>query len=122
MEELYVQEDWSENYAETETDIEALLLQDIKADLDIRWNDSVTDRKYLNYIKDGMRYLNGKYGGKADYLREGLPRTLLFEYVRYRRDSALDVFENNFTAEITSMQIRKALNYETVEGTEPPEA
>lgn len=122
MEELYVQEDWSENYAETEPDIEALLLQDIKADLDIRWNDSVTDRKYLNYIKDGMRYLNGKYGGKADYLREGIPRTLLFEYVRYRRDSALDVFENNFTAEITSMQIRKALNYETVEGTEPPEA
>lgn len=124
LEALYIQEDWERNYAEPGPgpDITGLLLLDIKADLDIRWNDCITDKKILNYIKDGMRYLNGKYGGKADYLREGLPRTLLFEYVRYRRDSALDVFENNFTAEITSMQIRKALNYETVEGTEPPEA
>lgn len=121
LEALYVQENWDQNYAEPEPepDITGILMLDVKAELGITWNDCITDRKIVNYLKDGMSYINGKYGGKADYLSHGLPRTLLFEYVRYRRDNALDVFENNFTAEITSMQIRKALNYETVEDTEP---
>ena len=97
-------------------EITASLLADIKADLDITWKDSATDSKVTNLIQGGITYLNGKYGGEADYESDGLPRILLFEYVRYARDKALDVFENNYTALILAMQNQKAVNdYEEVE-------
>ena len=49
-------------------------------------------------------YLNLKYGAEADYTADGMPRTLLMEYVRYARDSALDVFETNYQALLLGMQ------------------
>lgn len=86
------------------------LLADIKNYLDITWDDDDTDKKIVNLIASGVNYLNGKYGAEADYLSDGLPRTLLFDYVRYMRDSALDVFENNYQALLLGMQNEKAVN------------
>lgn len=80
------------------------LLADVKAYLNITWDDQATDIKIGGLIASGMVYLDGKYGGEADYVADGLPRTLLFEYVRYGRDAALDVFENNYTSMILAMQ------------------
>lgn len=80
------------------------LLADAKAYLNITWDDQATDTKIGGLLASGIVYLNGKYGGKADYNADGLPRTLLFEYVRYGRDAALDVFENNYTSMILAMQ------------------
>ena len=80
------------------------LLTDIKADLGITWKDDVTERKVQNYIRSGIAYLNGKLGTSGDYEADGYPRTLLFEYVRYARDGALDVFENNYMSMILAMQ------------------
>lgn len=85
------------------------LLADIKAYLNITWDDPVTDRRIEILTGGGMAYLDGKYGGEADYLSDGLPRSLLFEYVRYARDSALDVFENNYRSMLLSMQSDKAV-------------
>ena len=84
------------------------LLEDIKRHLDITWVDD-TDKKTRNNIAQGMVYLNEKLGEEADYTIDGAPRTLLFEYVRYARDSALDVFENNYRAQILAMQNKKAV-------------
>ena len=58
----------------------------------------------LVVIAGGMVYLNGKLGEEADYTADSLPRTLLMEYVRYARDSALDVFENNYRSMLLDMQ------------------
>lgn len=58
-------------------------------------------------IDSGIAYLNDKYGEEADYASAGYPRTLLFDYVRYARDSALDVFEANYLHLILAMQIQK---------------
>lgn len=85
------------------------LLADIKAYLNITWDDPVTDRRIEILTGGGMAYLDGKYGSAADYLNDGLPRSLLFEYVRYARDSALDVFENNYRSMLLSMQSDKAV-------------
>ena len=82
----------------------AELVEDVKVYLGITWNDDVTDRRIVGHIGAGMAYIDGKYGGEADYDSDGLPRSLLFEYVRYARDSALDVFENNYTSMILAMQ------------------
>ena len=85
------------------------LLEDIKAHLDITWNIDATDLKIRGIIADGMNYLNKKLGEEADYTMDGDPRTLLKEYCRYARDSALDVFENNYLSLILSMQNERAV-------------
>lgn len=88
------------------------LLSDVKNYLNITWSDPATDAKISGLIASGMVYLNDKYGEEADYTVDGMPRTLLMEYVRYGRDSALDVFENNYQALILGMQTgRLVTNY-----------
>lgn len=96
------------------------LLDDVKNYLNITWSDEATDRKVSGLIAAGMVYLNGKYGEEADYTADGEPRTLLMEYVRYGRDSALDVFENNYQALILDMQNGRTVSSYGMEGTVPP--
>lgn len=85
------------------------LLADVKNYLDITWDDEATDAKVSGSIASGMAYLDGKLGEAGDYTQDGMPRTLLFEYVRYARDSALDVFEGNYLALILDMQNERAV-------------
>ena len=80
------------------------LLSDVKNWLDITWDDEATDAKMSGLIASGMVYLDGKLGEAGNYTGDGLPRTLLLEYCRYGRDSALDVFENNYRPLLLAMQ------------------
>ena len=92
-------------------DAEALL-PEIKTYLRVTWNDKQTDRLILGFIEDGAAYLDDKLGEAGDYTTPGYPRTLLKEYVRYARDDALDVFENNYQALILAAQNKKGVrNY-----------
>lgn len=88
----------------THTEVSAQLLADVENYLNITWQDEATDLKIGGLIAAASVYLDGKGGGAQDYDADGLPRTLLFEYVRYARDEALDVFENNYTSLILAMQ------------------
>ena len=65
------------------------LVADVKNYLNITWDDEATDQRIAGLIA---------------YLRDGMHRTLLMEYVRYGRDGALDVFENNYQALLLGMQ------------------
>lgn len=85
------------------------LLADVKNQLNITWDDDATDNKIRGLIAAASIYLDGKGGAVLDYEADGLPRTLLVEYVRYARDEALDVFENNYTALILAMQNERAV-------------
>lgn len=85
------------------------LLNDVKNYLGITWEDEATDHKISGLIASGMVYINDKYGEEADYTEDGMPRTLLMEYVRYSRDSALDVFENNYLSLLLGMQNERAV-------------
>lgn len=89
--------------------IPAELLSDVKNFLDITWDDEAEDKKISGLIAQGSVYLDGKCGSSADYETEGLPRALLMEYVRYARDRALDVFENNYQSMILAMQNERAV-------------
>ena len=100
--------------------VPAQLLSDIKNYLNITWDDTATDEKLCGMISSGTMYLDGKGGGTLDYESDGTPRTLLFEYVRYMRSNALDVFENNYTALILNMQAERLVaDGETVESATP---
>lgn len=85
------------------------LLDDVKIHINITWQDETTDKKIRGLIAAGMVYINSKYGEEANYEKDGMPRTLLMEYVRYARDGALDVFENNYHALILGMQNERAV-------------
>ena len=80
------------------------LLADIKIYLDVTWNDDTTNSKLTGLISDGIAYLDDKLGKPGDYESPGYPRQLLKEYVRYARDAALDVFENNYQSLLLAMQ------------------
>lgn len=96
------------------------LLEDVENYLNITWQDGATDKRISGLIAAGMVYLDGKLGAQADYTKDGLPRTLLMEYVRYARDYAMDVFENNYLSMLLDMQNdRKVKAY--VESTQPAE-
>ena len=97
------------------------LLDDVKNYLNITWSDEATDAKISGLIASGAMYLNSKYGEEADYTADGLPRTLLFEYVRYARDSALDVFENNYQPMILGMQNERRVSAYELESSVPAE-
>ena len=85
------------------------LLTDVNNYLDNTWKDDTRDVKILGFIRSGMVYLNGKLGEEADYESDGDPRTLLFEYVRYARDGAMDLFETNYKSMILAMQHKRAV-------------
>lgn len=80
------------------------LLADVKNALDITWEDPATDKKIAGLTASGIAYLNDKAGEPLDYTVPGYGRSLLMEYVRYARDQALDVFENNYLHMLLAMQ------------------
>lgn len=92
-------------------DVSEQLLADVKNYLNITWDDEATDNKLRGLIASASVYLDGKGGGALEYDSDGMPRTLLMECVRYMRDEALDVFENNYTALILAMQNERLVNY-----------
>lgn len=80
------------------------LLESVRNYLDITWPDPALDQKLTEYITGGTHYLDDKAGAALDYLAPGPGRTLLLEYVRYARDGAMDVFENNYRHLLLAMQ------------------
>lgn len=117
------QEDQVEETTSENSRLQEGLLDDIKIYLDITWEDQDTDRKITGFIEDGMHYLDDLLGEPGDYTVPGDPRTLLKEYVRYARDAALDVFENNYLSRILGMtNNRKVEAYvESAESTRSPD-
>lgn len=85
-------------------EVPAELLAAVKNYLNITWDDEATDAKIRGFIASATVYLDKKGGGELDYDSDGLPRTLLFDHVRYQNSEALDVFESNFSALILAMQ------------------
>lgn len=87
-----------------DNEAQAAMLAAVKSYLQITWTDEETDDRLTLLIEAGEAYLDSKLGETGDYEAPGYPRTLLLEYVRYARDGALDVFENNYRAMILAMQ------------------
>lgn len=86
------------------------LLADVKNYLDITWSDDATDTKISGIIASGIQYLRTKGGGCVDFEGDMIANQLLKDYVRYSRDSALDVFENNYRSMILMLQIGRKVD------------
>lgn len=81
------------------------MLQAIKNYLDITFEDADTDEKLIGIAGRGMAYLNDVAGEKLDYSKEAVPRALLLDYCRYARNNVLELYEQNFGAELISLRI-----------------
>ncbi len=99
--------------------LDSQLVTDVKGHLGITWSDPDTERRVETYIRSGMAYLDGKLGEHADYTLDGTPRTLLFEFCRYFRDGALDVFETNYLSMILAMQNERRVSAYATENAVP---
>ncbi len=86
------------------------LLKAVKNYLNITWDDAADDEKLAGLIAAGESYLDGKLGTSGDYGTPGTEQMLLFDFVRYARDSALDVFENNYLSLLLGAQNIKAVD------------
>lgn len=81
------------------------MLHDVRNYLDITYADEGIDQKLLGIMERGMDYLDRKAGEAQDYEKEGAARALLFDYCRYARNNALELFEQNFMAELVGLRI-----------------
>lgn len=88
----------------SDSSVSTNLLRDVKLSLGVTWTEASTDGQIRELIKKSMFYLNDKLGGNLDFETPGYPRELLMERVRYARDDALDVFENNYRSELLAAQ------------------
>ena len=88
-------------------EIPAALLADVKNYLNITWEDLATDERIRGLIASATADLDDYAGEELDYLSDGLPRTLMMDHVRYARDEALDVFENNYRTQLIRLRNRR---------------
>ncbi|MCM1190740.1 MAG: hypothetical protein NC541_15805 [bacterium] len=81
------------------------MLEELKEYLNITYDDPVTDRVLQGALERGKAVLNDYAGAELDY-EEGLPRQLLFDYCRYVRSHAVEMFEVNFRHDLISLRER----------------
>ena len=81
------------------------LLPEVKNYLDITWDDEATNRKIRGIIERGKKYLNKVAGKELDFNTEDKPKELLFDYCRYVRSNALEMFQQNYLHELLSLQM-----------------
>lgn len=80
------------------------MLEALKDYLNITYEDPVTDRMLEGALSRGRSVLNDYAGTELDYEEEGLPRQLLFDYCRYVRSNAVEMFEPNFRHDLISLR------------------
>ena len=86
------------------------LLDEVKNYLDITWDDNETDLKLNGMIERGKKYLNRVAGKELDFDAEDKPKELLFDYCRYVRSNALEMFQQNYLHELLSLQIESEVD------------
>ena len=85
------------------------LLGDIKNYLDITWDDTLGDQKYMGMVQRGMAAIRGKIG-ECNFYEETQERALLFDYVMYARAGEIPQFWANYKEEILSLQIARKVD------------
>lgn len=79
------------------------MLEAVKSYLKITWDDE--DATITELINRGKAKLNELVGAELDFEAEGLPRSLLFDYVRYAYNNASEYWEENYQHEILRLQL-----------------
>ena len=80
------------------------MLEKLKEYLNITYDDEATDKMLTGALERGKRILDDYAGDKLNYDEEGLAKQLLFDYCRYVRSHAAEMFEQNFRHDLISLR------------------
>lgn len=80
-------------------------IKELKAYLDITWDDDSLDMKIRHVAERGVAYLDRLTGKANDYEKDSIIKGLLFDYVRYAQAEALEDFEKNFLGLLKQQQL-----------------
>ena len=95
------------------------LLAAVRNYLDITYTDAATDSKLVRLLKAGQAYINNTCGAELDYSVEGQAQSLLFDYVRYARSGASEMFWINYRHELLALRIESGVTaYEAASETD----
>ncbi len=89
---------------EGKPNVDMELFDSLKAYLNIAYEDELSDQALVGMVKRGKAMLDDYAGAKQDYEKEGLPKQLLFDYCRYARSHALEMFSANFGRELIALR------------------
>jgi len=104
------------------TEQDLTLLSDVKNYLDITWNDEATDKKLTGIINRGKSYLQNIAGSfSIDFAVECSERSLLFDYCRYARSNAIEMFESNFKSQLIGLRLAHKVSSVTTKEDAPVE-
>lgn len=90
------------------TDPESLI-DELKDFLCIAFDDERTDRALKAALSRGMSVIEDYAGATIDYSQDGAEKQLLFDYCRYVRSQAAEMFETNFRHDLIALRAK----YET---------
>lgn len=89
------------------------LIDEVKEELRISWD--TEDMRISKMIERAMNYLNNLVGTELDYTLQDDVKELLLNYCRYSYNNALEYFLENFSMEITRIQLRVAADIYALE-------
>lgn len=85
------------------------LLQELKDNLQITWNDENTDNTLSRYIKSSTTYFNELCETEFSFDEGSMERELMLERCRYAWNNALDEFEINYAKRLRSLILSVAV-------------
>ena len=85
------------------------LLSDIKNYLDITWDDTLGDQKYMGMVQRGIAAIRGIIW-YCNFYEETQEIALLFDYVMYATAGEIPQFWANYKEEILSLQIARKVD------------
>lgn len=85
------------------------LLDAVRNYLDITYEDATLDEKLVRLLKAGQAYINQTAGIGRDYSVEGQAQSMLFDYVRYARSGASEMFWTNYRHELLALRIESGV-------------
>lgn len=92
------------------------LIQDVKDECGITWDDPATDRKVNTDIHRAKSMLNDYAGEEIDYEADGAAHSLLLTLCRYIYNKATEEFKRNCSEDIVALrqkyEARRALEAE----------
>lgn len=92
------------------------MLQEVKAELKITWNDE--DESLKGIIARGEKTLTNIMGVTLNFDEQTEEKALLLNYCRYAYNNALEYFEQNFASDILRIQLQKAVEEDNAENTQ----
>ncbi len=92
--------------------IDAALLRSLREYLQITWRDAELDRVISGLAMRGMAFINRFAGKTLDYADESMHRQLLFDFVLYARDGALEAFGKNYSTELNTLAVDSLVDYD----------